>query len=205
MKTNTVKQFLDYVEEQGGFGRLDDGNPVYDAMKQMWGLFPTSMYMGTEENHRELDRARSYLLTNFINAASVQNDELVRDEMQETLNSIIKQLIWFHVIDGPRLSNIQVGQRRVVRELYEGLKPIALQAHGVNDNDSKKIKDPQLARRLPYNLSVFIRASLANPGDTYDHDKAILRGVVDFIASLSDDDAYYHHSVLTGSSTHASL
>lgn len=204
-RSDTLERFLTYVRAQPQFAHMDEDSPLYQAMRNMWTLLPTSIYNGTKENHLELDRARSYLLTEFINAVSIVDGQLTRETGQEELNSLIKQLIWFHVIDGPRLSNIQLGQQRVVQDLYQILKPLAIAAYDVDDTNPDKMKDEQLIRRLPYNLTVFVKEAIAHPGATYQRDKAILRGLVDFIASLSDEDAYFHHSVLTGASTHASL
>lgn len=199
--SDTLKRFLAYASKPEALGELDQN--TIDAFENLLSTFmPTTAYAGTDEDHALLDLVRSTMLTQFIDATTIQDGRLHREEVPDNLNALVKQLIWFHVIDGPRLASIQLGQQRVVRDLFDVLEPVALAAYRVVDGDGA---DPQLLRRLPYNLRVYIDGTIENAGATYKLRQCIYRGLADFISSLSDDDAYFQHSVLVGRPSHGHL
>lgn len=199
--SKTLRDFLVYAAKPEALGsRLNDD--TISAFENLLTFMPSTAYAGVDEDHALLDQARSMMLTQFINAATIEDGQLTRTPVQDDLNSLIKQLIWYHVIDGPRLANIQIGQRRIVRDIFESLEPVALAAYRVSENGEP---DDQLLRRLPYNLRVYIDKTLSNRGATYGRTECVYRGLTDFIASLSDDDAYYQHSVLGGRPSHSQL
>lgn len=199
-KSDTLKRFIEYASKPEALGPLEDD--IVSAFENLLTFMPKTAYAGTDEDHAVLDMVRSTMLTQFIDATSVSAEGLNREEVQNKLNALVKQLIWFHVIDGPRLASIQIGQQRIVRELFEVLEPVALTAYRVDDGDHP---DEQLVRRLPYNLRVYIDRTRANPGATYKLRECVYRGLTDFISSLSDEDAYYQHSVLVGRPSHNHL
>lgn len=199
--SDTLKRFLAYASKPEALGELDQN--TIDAFENLLSTFmPTTAYAGTDEDHALLDLVRSTMLTQFIDATTIQDGRLHREGVPDNLNALVKQLIWFHVIDGPRLASIQLGQQRVVRDLFDVLEPVALAAYRVVDGDGA---DPQLLRRLPYNLRVYIDGTIENAGATYKLRQCIYRGLADFISSLSDDDAYFQHSVLVGRPSHGHL
>ena len=200
LKSETLKRFLEYASKPEALGELDDD--IVHAFGNLLTFMPKTSYAGTDEDHEVLDLVRSTMLTQFIDSTRLDSGMLRRDDLQDKLNSLVKQLIWFHVIDGPRLASIQIGQQRIVHELFEVLAPIALTAYRVSDGDHP---DEQLVRRLPYSLRVYIERTIANPGKTYKLRECVYRGLVDFISSLSDEDAYYQHSVLVGRPSHGHL
>jgi len=190
--SKNLTDFLSYAAKAVGELTGDE----LDALHDLLAYLPRSTYQGSAEDHANLDRARSTMLTQFINAATLEDGALQRDQVAKRLNSIVKQLIWFHVIDAPDLANIQTGQRRVLREIFDILCPQAMDAYRVAAGDAP---DEQLQRRLPTGLRRAIDIGLKQSAPAwYSRQKRVYRGLVDYIASLSDEDAYRHHAVLKG-------
>lgn len=198
LQSETLKRFYAYASTALGGLKRD----VKKAFQNLLSFMPTTAYSGTAADHALLDRARSLMLTQFIDAAAIESGALKRQPIPDALNSLIKQLIWFHVIDGPRLASIQLGQRRIVREIFEALEPVALAAYNAKSGAEP---DEQLVRRLPDFLRVSIEATLEKSGETYNKRECVYRGLTDYVASLSDDDAYFQHSVLLGQASHRHL
>lgn len=193
-QSDTLTEFLTYAGKPEALGESLDEETI-EAFKRLLPLLPRTIYAGTDADHALLDKARSTMLTQFISSTNVVDGRLVRDGIQEKLNALIKQLIWYHVIDGPQLASIQIGQRRAVGEIFDVLAPIALDAYKTSGDG---VPDGQRVRRLPYALKVAIEKTRARPGETYRARECVYRGLADFISSLSDEDAYYQHSVLVG-------
>jgi len=187
-----LDEFLEYVESRSALGPIDPA--IKQTLGELLAYFPTRRFAGRESDFEELDRTRGTLLTRFINGASIVGSDLVIDRTQKALNSIVKQLIWYHVIDDPRLSNIQAGQRRVLREIFEALMEPAEKAFRVGGDAEPDEKD---LRRLPHELRRTIQDSMLQESH-YTRRQKVHRGLLDYIASLSDADAYHQHAVLKG-------
>lgn len=192
-ESKRLAEFLEYATAPGAAGEIT--SEELDALHNLLDYLPRRTYDGTAADHADLDRARSTMLTQFIESTKVLDNNLVRDPIQDRLNAIIKQLIWYHVIDAPELANIQTGQRRVLREIFKILTPAAMRAYHVDDGDQP---DEQLLRRLPSALRRAIDVARNQPMSTYDRRKCVYRGLTDYIASLSDEDAYRQHAILKG-------
>lgn len=188
--TDSLNEFLAYVEIRQG--KID--KDLREIFENVMVFFPSRRFAGKSEDFAELDKLRGTLLTRFINGASRESDTLVVNPIQKRLNSIIKQFIWYHVIDDPRLTNIQAGQRRVLREVFEALhfqvRDTYKVSEGVEPNDSE-------LRRLPHALRAAVDTSLRQKSN-YTKAQSVTRGLIDYIAGLSDSQAYYEHSVLKG-------
>ena len=111
------------------------------------------------------------------------------------MNSILKQLTWFHIIDNPLLSNIQKGQRRVLREIHQIIRPEAHSAYGRGGDGKPGERE---LRRLPHALRRAIELGMQQEDSGYTLEQTIDRGVLDYMAGLSDDEAYHLHAVLKG-------
>jgi dGTPase len=189
-KTDSLNRFLAYVEARQG----PISTELRDIFDEVMLYFPSRRFAGNSEDFAELDKLRGTLLTQFINGASVDGENLALDSTQKKLNSIIKQFIWYYVIDAPQLTNIQAGQRRVLREIFEALRPQLEDTYKVGLE--AKPSDSDL-RRLPHALRAAVDTSLRQDS-TYTKSQRILRGLIDYIAGLSDAQAYFEHSVLKG-------
>ncbi len=201
--SDTVARFVDYAAQ-----RVPLTEELKTALRDlMTTFFPKREFEGTVENHTELEKMRGRLLTEFINGTTIVDGSLVIDDVQQTLNSALKQLTWFHVIEGPALTNIQTGQRRVLREIFKSLAKPALDAYEVRAGTTP---DPRKLRKLPAALTRAVDVAIhqmENSHDPvrYDLQACVYRGLTDFIAGLSDADAYDQHAVLKGRPAHGHL
>jgi dGTPase len=187
-----LKRFLEYALSDSAAGPASE--EVLAALNNLLTFFPTSQFTGSQADLAELDAARGILLTQFINGATVVGNNLQIDPIQKQLNAIVKQFIWYHVIDGPRLTNIQSGQRRVLRDIFTAMRGPAERAYRVQASGEPTEKE---LRSLPYALRTAIDVGMRE--NTYSsRTKIVHRGLLDYISGLSDADAYHQHAVLQG-------
>ena len=134
------------------------------------------------QNSREVARGCRWLIDQFVSSARVgvrphplDVPPTIRAEVE-----LFKQLTWHYVIHDPRLATLQVGQKKVVRELFKCLHGMLEQAH----------KDEALGR-LPRQLKWAFQITGTEEGsDRYPHtDARYARAVADFIASLTEEQA----------------
>jgi dGTPase len=117
------------------------------------------------------------------------------------VNGVLKQLIWFHIIDEPRLTNIQTGQRRVLREIFEELREPTLQA--AYDWRAGQ-PDTRVMRRLPNALRRCLLIALTQT-TSYDVKQRAFRALLDYISGMSEPEAYRTHAVLKGQEVNGRL
>ena len=144
------------------------------------------------------DRLRGTLLGQFIEAASVTGVDLHTKPVMERINALLKQFTWYHVIDDPTLANIQAGQQRVLREVFEILRPRVHEIYRTGMDAKPKQNE---LRRLPHDLrrAIVIGQQQQELGSsTYKHAQVLDRGLIDFMAGLSDKGAYELHARLKG-------
>lgn len=135
------------------------------------GLGITLRYEGRVSERAQLRQLGSRLITRFINAFTVvdEGDEVcvvVDDEIAQQV-AVLKQLIWFYIIERPSLAITQAGQRKIVRDLVD------LYMGAVGDSSQRKLLGPLYAERL----------------EVAETDGARSRVVIDLIASLTEDSA----------------
>jgi len=178
---------------------IDEGD-VVDATNDLFagGAFAgvTKAYDGSREAKQGVKQMRSTLFDEFTKVrlrdpdgrpARHGNDLHVKPETR-LKNQILKQLLWIYVITHPRMATHQLGQARIIRELFE-LHVKALKY------DPVKMEIPKGA-----DLKIFspdtedtLRAAAAT-------DKAeLLRLICDHIAGMTDGYAMRLHARLTGS------
>lgn len=192
-QTKTADDFLEYIQSPDALGSLTQ--ETKDALDQMYEQFPRARFAGDTNGLAALDRLRGLLLSQFIGSVSLSDHQLVFDDAQRQMNAVLKQLIWYHIIHEPKLAAIQVGQRRVLREIFENLEALAMDAYKIGAESDNP--DAHSLRRLPHGLLQTLRVSLAQDS-TYKRLQKIYRGILDYIASLSDAEAYQLHAVLKG-------
>jgi dGTPase len=87
-------------------------------------------YSGTAEERINLRATGSGLITRYIEALAVENENdyavVTIDEHLRNEVDALKQLIWFYVIERPSLGILQHGQRYVIRELFKHYERAAL-------------------------------------------------------------------------------
>ena len=187
-----LEEFLAYVQTEGAIGEITAAER--ERFEKALELFPSSRFMGTAADIARLDTLRSWLLTEFINACRLNGGRFERDSEMGRLNEILKQFIWYYIIDNPSLANIQEGQQRVLREIFVALEGILLDNYGSGGTTEP---DARALRRLPSGLRHAVGIA-KRTGDGYSLRQQIYRGLVDFMASLSDAAAYSLHATLRG-------
>lgn len=178
----------------------DDAEPVaadsfLGRLTERFEEFPGKRFTGTGIEVRQISVLRTHLIEYFESSVSVKDGKLVFDEYCEDINETLKQLVWFYVIDSPMLAAVQAGQSDLIARLYTHYLAALEPAWGNGGFDP----DSKAARTLPRRLVDFARMSgkdaergFGSYGQT--GDGAIksnrARAVVDFIASLTEDQAY---------------
>ena len=141
-------------------------------------------YEGSREQREQLRRMTSQLIGTYIGAIAINIDR--SSDKTVTFNDnyvdevrILKQITRDYIIGSPTLAAQQMGQKRVIKELYEALISGA----------------SQHASRVPAFLPVRLRYLRPIAGTSP------ARFVSDCIASLSEFEAVALHGRLTGAST----
>lgn len=193
--TDEFGYFFEYVRAQDPNLVTDDTRQSLEGLAALY--FPARRFRGEPQELQKMESLRSVLLTNFIEASTLKEDGSIKvDSFQEKLNGIIKQFTWYYVIDNPELSNIQNGQRQVLREIFHSLRK---QAEEVYLTHGDKV-DPRAERRLPASLRWFVEIALKQQSESVKPSRSerVHRALVDYVASLSDEEAYIQHAVLDG-------
>lgn len=147
------------------------------------GLADLQPFRGTEPQRAALTQRASVLLGDFlgalspyVSAESVDNTgRVVRiDARQRAEVTVLKELIWFYVVDRHELATLQAGQRCVITTLCSAFGKAA------RHNSLKLFPDP-------------VREQLEGRDE-----RARMRGTRDYIASLTEAKAYELYHRLTG-------
>ncbi|HEY3462815.1 MAG TPA: dNTP triphosphohydrolase [Gaiellaceae bacterium] len=155
----------------------------------------TRAYDGSRQAKEGVKQMRSVLFDEFTKVElrdlagrpARHGNDLAVDPKTRLRNKILKQLLWIYVITHPRMATHQLGQARIVRELF--------------DLHVKALKyDPQKAEiDKKADLKIFspdtedaLRAAAADKAE-------LLRMICDHIAGMTDGYAMRLHARLTGS------
>ena len=193
-----VEDFMEYAIDAVGELPAEDPRAVFDKILDS---FPDTRFAGSARDLRILDELRNVLLERFITSCSIEDGQLIIQSKAKRLNQVLQQLTWYYVIDNPALSTIQVGQKRVIEDIFCSLRDLMLDTYSMGG----KVIDPdsQKLRRLPFGMQYAINVALSQPQNGEDHypptrRQRLFRGLVDYICSLNDNAAYSLHSKLTG-------
>jgi dGTPase len=138
-----------------------------------------------------LRAAVAVAINNFVSATRLEplrEVPIVIDDQMRLRAEVLKQLVWYYVIDAPGLSSLQEGQKWVVYSLFERLRNWAESADGHRE-------------RLPTHLQFCLDVADKEDYGTPESDAAkrrITRAVADFIASLTEDQATHLLARLQG-------
>jgi dGTPase len=102
---------------------------------------------------------------------------------------MLKQLTWHYVIKNPALATQQHGQRVIIRELFE-----AFYKAGTSTNPNTDLFPVSVKELLP-----------DLPTTTPEANSALTRAILDFIASLTEEQAIATHHRIHGISPGSSL
>jgi dGTPase len=175
-----------------------------DMLRRVAPVLPSSPFLDTDLDRIGVHRFISHMVSTLQEGIKVSNQgKFIIPDATRMLIEVLKQLTWYFVIEHPQLAALQQGQRRVIRDLLEWL------TEWVEANDpslfDENTKIQKIARRrvreLPARLIAFIDAGERDAeAQAIDipADKLRTRGVVDFIASLTEIEAYSLHRRLGG-------
>ena len=147
------------------------------------GLGDLQPYRGTEPQRAALTQRASVLLGDFLGALSpyvsadrVEDTERVVeiDPRQRAEVTVLKELIWFYVVDRHELATLQAGQRGLIKTLCSAFGQAA------RDNHLRLFPEP-------------VREQLEGRDE-----RARMRGTRDYIASLTEAKGYELYHRLTG-------
>jgi dGTPase len=201
--TDGYNTFLTYVESAL---KKTVTSETREALRSYSFFFPRSKFQGRADELAALDRMRNRFLTAFMDAAQINADTVKIDLVPLEVNSVLKQFTWFYVINDPGLNLIQLGQKRVLREIFDDILPLL---EDVYKGGTTTTPSPRDLQRLPNALRRAVeRGQLqqklrATP--VYDERKTLIRGLIDYISGLSDTEAYRVHAVLRGGEAYALL
>lgn len=180
---------------RGGYSRARLARALKDLDES--GFLPYHSYGGGRADRESMMDRTSALIRTFVVGTSVDSSgELSIPERLRAQVDLLKEVTGHFVIEQPRLATVQRGQRRVVRELFEGL------SHWVEEAGSTE-RD---LRGLPRRLGTYLRTALADPELAAElKTEAAIRGrvVCDYLASLTEDQALRLHQRLMGASDSA--
>lgn len=177
-----------------------------EAFARIAGQLPPGVYSGGRASKESLHGWASGKIDYFTDPSSfrivpasghlsVNADVLLEIE-------ILKQLTAFFVIDRPSLGSAQRGQSRLIRELFIWLAGWCMEEYPGPEQDSPAHRRSQYTvGGLPARLLDFLDISFWQPSDegAYAEDQQkVARSVVDYIASLTEQQALELHGRLGG-------
>lgn len=160
-------------------------------------ILPGSPYIGSRDNRAALHNFASTVIRGATRELSITQDGiLVPDRDYYVAIELLKQAVWYYVIDRPSLSSAQRGQREILLALITKLWTWAHEVY------SRRATIDEHYRDLPPRLVDYILLAEPSVGqETQNLTSAdvVLRGVVDYVASLTENQALQLHQRLSGS------
>jgi dGTPase len=164
------------------------------------GLFPTRTFNDSNSDRVMLNELTSKLVTRFQRDLTVDRHGRLQRGASQNLLELLKQLTWFFVIDQPPLATLQWGEVGVVRDLVFWLTEWAADAFDTKLGDQPADDIPR-KHRMPVRLHGCVTDAIDDSAShEYDEQQSYTRGVVDYIASLTEAQAYELHGRLGGQS-----
>jgi dGTPase len=191
-RAGVVRTFLDEASPK-------QSRPVkrqFDAaFDQLRAFFPAASFTGSRLDVVAIHGWASAQIRKYIEAASIREGSLQIEPDARAQVDVLQQLTSVFVINSPSLATLQRGQRETIRVLYTSLYGWANSAWG----RSKEVS------RLPRALREYLIAAELEVGasekGTRTQDQLIARAVVDYIASLTEEQAILLYQRLTGGHT----
>ena len=150
-------------------------------------------YTPTRDFRVRLRRVTSTLIRDFVNAVqldtSVIPPRIVIENRRRAEIFMLKQLTWHYVIKNPALATQQHGQRVIIRQLFN-----AFYKAGTRTDLNIDFFPISLQELLP-----------AVPAKTSSARKKLARAIIDFIASLTEEQAIATHHRIYGFKLGSSL
>lgn len=191
-KAGVVRTFLD---EAGPKQKKTAKKQFETAFAQLRAFFPASSFAGSRLDVIAIHGWASAQIRTCIEAASIRGGSLQIESDAKAQVEVLQQLTSVFVINSPSLATLQRGQRETIRVLYTNLYGWAKSAWG----------RPKEVSRLPRALREYLiaaeREGAASDQEMRTPDHLIARAVVDYIASLTEEQAILLYQRLTGGHT----
>jgi dGTPase len=134
-------------------------------------------------NSREILYGCRFLIHEYVSRAELgeRPNPLVIPPTVRAEVELFKQLTWYYVIFDPRLASLQLGQQKIVYELFEGLHAWL-----------KRADEERILERVPHRLSWALELTRIETGSEYyagRPDARYARAVADFLAGLTEGQA----------------
>jgi dGTPase len=201
-REGTVRtDFFDYAMETIDF-RYEPGDEkaALRSFAEGWfAMFPPRRFSNLPNDTAKINGLVSDLINEFITNTSIVDNRLSIPSNIRFLNVVLKQLTWYYVIDNPALATIQAGQQQMLRSLFSHLRELTTAHYIENSSASRKVKSN---RRIPPMLRYYVDYTM-----TGDHgcqlayaspEQRMTRGILDFMASLTDGAVQRLYARLTG-------
>ena len=156
------------------------------------GISITEPYKGTERQRAALRSMTSLLISRYMDGITLEDSSnspmrLYRDPTREVEVAVLKRLTWHYVIHNPSLATQQMGHRRIVGDLFE-----LFVNQAANDRDQWVL--------FPWGYRERLEA--VTSGDVQNVRKRI---AVDYIASMTEQQAIDMHRRITGANPGSAL
>jgi dGTPase len=191
-KSREIDDFIK-LETQG-----DDRKAFEAAFDRIHASFPEEPYGGDLIDRTELHKWASNMIRYFTRAPKVERGVWSLDQAVVYEMRVLKELTWHYVINMPALVSAQRGHYRCVDTLCRRLTTWALDAQA----DERKV------RRLPGGLQHLLSLALEDEEGRAEYGNraaVVRRAVVDFVASLTEDQAMDLFQRLEGGSVASAL
>lgn len=186
---------------KGVFARRKDKLPTNMDELFLRGAFDSLMsvlnvrepYKPTREGRVRLRTVTSTLIRDFVNAvqldASASPPRITIENRRRAEIFMLKQLTWHYVIKNPALATQQHGQKVIIRQLFN-----AFYQAGTRGEPNVDFFPVSLQELLP-----------AIPAKTVSGRQKLARAIIDFIASLTEEQALVTHHRVYGLKLGSSL
>jgi dGTPase len=199
-RVREVDRFFQYVERKLGVRGKEMIDLAEPALQGIFAIFPEREFRGGTSDLEAVDNLRAGLIRYFLDQTQYTDAGgfFVPDEVI-AVNSLLKELTWFHVIDNPELILVQQGQQKLLERLFLRLCDLVLpdvpKLHELLTAPEQK--EDALLRRLPSRLYRYLYLGW-NFNVNYDQDQSAYRAILDYISSLGDSEAYMVDAMLLG-------
>jgi dGTPase len=176
-----LPQDMDEVYLRGAFDALVSQLPVRKP------------YTPTRADRVRLRWVTSTLIRDFVTAVQVQGRDkrlrIFRERKRRAEIFMLKQLTWHYVIKNPALATQQHGQRMIIRQLFD-----AFYRAGTSSPPNSDLFPISVRELLP-----------PLPAKTLAAECSLTRAILDFIASLTEEQAIAAHHRIHGINPGSSL
>lgn len=187
------------VRKSIGAGELGD-DKLEELVEELRTVLSVGKFDGSERAHEDLRESSSELIRQLSGECSIQihngsgKPYLVVTVLGRAMAAFLKSITQFYVLGDSSVELMQVGQTRVVRDLFTELWTIG-KKHYSSAADRRR-------RPLPARFQHYLMESLrSREFDVYGGpERKLARATVDFMCTLTDRQASLLHQRLTGDS-----